>query len=730
MNDHPLTPFSTTSGHRWRFHRVGGCDLARIESADDLRHLRHLDQKLWAALACPARDVGIDEKTLTLIDTDGDGRIRVPEIISAVEWVCEALHDPAIIFGARDTLPLDAIRDTTLLQAARQILATLGTPDADRISLAEVADTARIFANTRFNGDGVIIPASAEDDPETARLIDTIIDTLGSVTDRSGSPGIDSEKVIAFYSELEAFDRWTRIAEENAAAILPLGDATAEAARLIDTLRVKIDDFFGRCRLANFDARSVQALNRQEDAFFEIAARDLSITSEELRDFPLAHVASGSSLPLDQGVNPGWSREITAFRDRVVRPLLGPDRRELTEADWRRICDTFEPFLQWQQQKRGHAVEPLGITRVRALLAGDGREKLAELIRRDLALEPTFNAIASLERLLRFSRDLYRLLRNFVSFVDFFDPERLAIFQAGTLYLDSRACKLVVRVRDPARHAALAGLSRAYLAYLDCIRPGSHETLQIVAAITAGDADNLTVGRNGVFYDSQGRDWDATITRIVENPISIRQAFWSPYKRLIRFVEEQLAKRAAAADAAAVEKLAHLAGQANASAAQPVARESRKIDVGTVAALGVAVSGFVATITAIISAILGLGPWIPVAVLGVMLLISGPSMLVAAFKLRQRNLGPILDANGWAINGRVRINIPFGRTLTETAKLPPGAERTFAPFQRRKTLPWGVLVLLAILAVLTLVHLDKTRRGHYFWQPPVENTQAPTETAP
>ena len=33
--------------------------------------------------------------------------------------------------------------------------------------------------------------------------------------------------------------------------------------------------------------------------------------------------------------------------------------------------------------------------------------------------------------------------------------------------------------------------------------------------ITNGDSDNLMVGRNGLFYDRKGRDWDATIAKIV-----------------------------------------------------------------------------------------------------------------------------------------------------------------------------------------------------------------------
>ncbi|HEX2861897.1 MAG TPA: hypothetical protein VHN79_09670, partial [Lacunisphaera sp.] len=113
--------------------------------------------------------------------------------------------------------------------------------------------------------------------------------------------------------------------------------------------------------------------------------------------------------------------------------------------------------------------------------------------------------------------------------------------------------------------------------------------MNLAACFTQGDSDYLFVGRHGVFYDRTGQDWDAVITSIVDNPISIRQAFWSPYKKFIRMIEEQVAKRAAAAEAASSSKLATAAeNTANADKAKPV-EAPKRIDVGTVAAMGVAV---------------------------------------------------------------------------------------------------------------------------------------------
>ncbi|BET65726.1 hypothetical protein ASA1KI_06440 [Opitutales bacterium ASA1] len=714
----PAVSSQTGSNHRWRFYRVGGLDLVRIETAEDLLNLDQLDQKLWTALACPVKGLEFDEKTLALIDTDGDGRVRAPEVVAAVKWAGSALTDPALLIKGGESLPVAALKDPALVATVREILAGLGKSDSATVSLADVGNTAAIFAATKFNGDGVVTAESAGSDATTASLVGEIVATQGGATDRSGKPGVDAGKLGAFYGELAAFDAWTKQAEADKAGILPLGDATGAGLAALEAVRTKIDDFFGRCRLAAFDARAIAALNRQESEFLELAAKDLSVTADEISNFPLARVEASKALPLVEGVNPAWVAAVDAFRTAVVAPLFGADKTSLTESEWAQLKGKFTAYKAWSGSKAGASVASLGIERVRAILAGDGRAKIDALIVEDLKLAPQFTGIATVEKLLRFNRDLVRLLHNFVAFTDFYSPDKLAVFQAGTLYLDSRSCELVVRVADGGKHAAMAGLSKAYLAYCNCTRPATGETMEIAAAFTNGDSDHLMVGRNGIFYDRKGRDWDATITKVIDNPISIRQAFWAPYKKFVRMLEEQAAKRAAAAEAASDAKMAN-AASATANADKAAKPEPKKFDVGTIAALGVAVSGIVAVLTAIIGGILGLTWWqIPLAVIGVLLAISGPSMIIAALKLRQRNLGPILDANGWAVNGRVKINIPFGTSLTDIAHLPAGAQRTLDdPFGEKKT-PWGLyLFLLALVAAAVWVRWDHNKKGgYYFWQ--------------
>ncbi len=66
------------TAHTWSFFRSGGLDQVSLTTSEDLLALDRLDQKLWVALSCPVKGLELDEKTLALIDSDGDGHIRVP----------------------------------------------------------------------------------------------------------------------------------------------------------------------------------------------------------------------------------------------------------------------------------------------------------------------------------------------------------------------------------------------------------------------------------------------------------------------------------------------------------------------------------------------------------------------------------------------------------------------------------------------------------------------------
>jgi hypothetical protein len=705
---------SGASARQWRFFRAGGFDQVKLDTGADLLALDQLDLKLWVALACPTSGVEFDKATLALIDTDKDGRVRAPELIAAVKWAGGLLKNPDDLLKGAPTLRVAAISDSTaegqvIVNFARRVL---GKTDTGEISLDEAAGAAATFAAKPFNGDG-IVPADSAADDLTKGVINDIIGCLGADTDASAKPGVSQAKVDQFFTEAAAYSDWWKKAEGNA-EVLPLGLSTAAAASAVKGAKAKVDDFFARCRLAAFDSRAVTALNREEKEYLALAAKDLTVTATEIAGFPLARVAAGAALPLVGGVNPAWVGVLTALRSNAVKPFLG-DKTALSEEEWEMLLGKLAPYQAWAEAKAGGAVDKLGPQRVRAILAGKAKETLTALIAKDKAEEPNAQAVVGLNRLVRYHRDLLRLCHNFVSFQDFYGRRQKAIFQAGTLYLDQRSCDLCLVVEDAGKHAAMAGLAGTYLAYCDCYRKGTGEKMQIVAAFTGGDSDNLMVGRNGIFFDRQGRDWDATITKIIDNPISIRQAFFAPYKKLVRMIEEQVAKRAAAADAAADAKMAATA-KATAGGEPPKPAEpppKQKIDTGTLAAIGLVLTTLLAALGGIFGKIAGLAWWqIPLAVLAIILLISTPSMVIAYLKLRRRNLGPILDANGWAINAKAKMNVPFGGSLTAVAALPPGSSRDLVDPFAEKRRPWGLYITLVVMVILGLCwYLGKLDRA-------------------
>jgi len=732
MTSNPVS----TANHRWKFIRTGGLDQVALETGTDLVNLEQLDQKLWVALSCPVKGLELDEKTLALIDHDGDGRIRVPELLAAIKWAAVRLKDAGALLNGSDSLPLDAINDQTpegkiLLASAHQIVTNLGKPDATAITIADSSDIKRIFAANPINGDGVIPPEAATDD-ETKALIADILACQGGTADHTGSLGVTAEHVEAFFKDLSAYLAWTE--QPVATGISVLGEGTADAFAALKAVRAKVDDYFARCRLAAFDARALAALNRSETDYLEFAAKDMKITSDEVSGFPLCTIVASKPLTLTEGVNPAWSAALNRFYQLVVTPVLGAAKNSLTEADWIGLNAHFSAYEKWTATKPAVACEKLGAVRARTIAASKGRETLAALIAKDKALEPEYKAVTDVDRLARYHRDLRALLHNFVNFVDFYSRDKWAVFQAGTLFLDSRSTELCIRVDGP---NPLAAMSKAYIAYCACTRAGC-TPMTIAACFTQGDSDYLFVGRHGVFYDRQGRDWDAVITSIVDNPVSIRQAFWSPYKKFIRFIEEQIAKRAAAAEADSHRKLESTAEMAVNSDKIKPAEVPKKFDLALITGIGVAVGSIATFLGVIITKFMDMPTWkMPMLFAALMLVISTPSMIIAWLKLRQRTVGPILEGNGWAVNGRVKINIPFGSALTDIAKLPPGAKRSLddpyedkeAKKHKRQTI---LLILLLVVAAAAIgIRVDHNQHGRYFWETkPADTSIVPAQTPP
>ncbi len=644
----------------WKFASVGGTVRVKLESGADICNLPQLDRKMWTVLSCPVQGLEFDAKTLQLIDANSDGKIRVDDVIATAQWLTRVVKDPDELLKESGSLSFDNFNtedpDGARLQAsARQILKNLKL-EKEEIGLEDTADNVKIFADTRFNGDGIITPASAEDEP-TAKLIETIAG-IASAQDRSGVSGITADHVEAFYTACADYAAWQ---EACTPEVLPFKDTTPAALAAVNAVMPKMADYFMRCKLIGFDVATAPAVDVSVDKIAAIEG-NLADAAAEIALQPLAKPTADGKLVL-KAVNPAWKGAI----DNMVS-LCGIEKASIDEAEWNALLAKFAPYIAWLDAKKGAEVEALGLDAVKAILKEDKKAVLLDLLAQDKAEEANALSIEEVDKLLRLNKHFYRFLNNYVVLADFYDPDRLAIFQAGRLYIDQRSTDLCVKVDGPAPE--ISSLSGMYILYCACTSEKLGKSFNIAAVLTDGDVDGLRVGKNAVFYDREGNDYTAKVTAIVDNPISVRQAFWAPYKKVARMVNDRIDKKAAEKNEKSMAGLTDATNTAADGKAPAVPFDIGKY-AGIFAAVGMAVGLIGAALAGVIAALKGITFWQFLLIVAVvMLLISGPSMFIAWRKLRKRDLGPLLNANGWAINAASLVNVKFGKTLTTLVKYP------------------------------------------------------------
>ena len=627
--------------YNWNYTYVGGVPRVKIATGSDIAHRAELDEKMWTVLSCPVKGLELDEKTLSYIDTNHDGHVHVSEVVATSKWLVAVLKDMNLLVPGTDEVRLDALDASTdegrqLLEAARRLLAAAGKADADRIALADSS---------------VCL--------ERAK----------------------AEKLAALKAERAALE----------AVEAPFGAQTEAVAAAYAALDAKVRDFFLRGRLAQFSAESREKLDVQAEQIESISRDNLTERTAEIAACPLARIGEAGVLPLDAVVNPAWTAQWDA-----VKTAFDAD---VTPETWEAVGARLKAYADYCAKQ-------------------DVKDS-------DVALDDESKSIELVDKLLHLTRDFFTLLRNFVTLSDFYTPGGKAIFQAGRLYIDQRACDFCVCVQDAGAMAAQAAASGMYLVFCQCTDRTRGLTMPIVAAITVGDTQNISVGKNGIFYDRQGHDWDACVTAIVDNPISIGQAAWSPYRKMAEFIEEKVRSMAASKESQLTEKAtasidakaetaaaataeAAAAGPKAAPAAQTGSGENaaaKSFDIakfaGIFAAIGMAIGFIGSFLTTLGSEFMKLLWWqMPLCILAIFLLISGPSMFIAWLKLRKRNISPILNANGWAVNASAKISIRFGNALSEQACFPLSAKmRGQDPFAD-KGLPWWQHLLWASALLL------------------------------
>ncbi len=312
-------------------------------------------------------------------------------------------------------------------------------------------------------------------------------------------------------------------------------------------------------------------------------------------------------------------------------------------------------------------VMPLGAEKLNKYLDERFRNGVKSLFARSAETAAVMNDTRQVEKLILYQANLLMLANNFVSFPHLYDPASRAVFEMGTLVMDGRRFNFSMKVADRAAHSEIARTGNMFVLYAE-IAPGVGEKYEIATAVTSGGKGNLCMGKRGVFEDVAGRESDARIVEIIENPISISEALVSPFRRLGR----ALTGKIEAITASSEKKLGAVISRTKTPAPAPTAGPNRGLLAGgllvggsvAIAALGSAFAYISKTLTDFYAWQISLG--IAIAILAVML----PTTIVAILKLRRRDISVILEGSGWAINARMRLTRRQSRFFTQRPRLP------------------------------------------------------------
>ena len=698
------------------FHKYGSYYHLRISSAEDLEYILTLADGRWMATSCPMFGLNMDPAFLRFLDADGNNRIISQEVREAIRWLLKRLRPSETWIAGQLSLPLQIINTDNpegkaLGEVARLVLKNLNLPEAVEISLEQVRNRQKIMAQANYNGDGVIPPEVVKD-PEAAQFTRDLVASYGGVPDASGLKGVDEALLNQFKKEANAYLQWYDQGvipdDEGETAIMPFGASTPKMFQAVAAVRDKVDQFFAQCALVRFDPRMAEKMDFREDELLMLDYKDRQAIMEHLRLAPLARPNPAGILPLDESINESYIGLINALRDQVVLPMFGETGAAITEAQWRQILTKFAPYEAWFKAKPSTSIEPLGVDKLSAYLNSPHDPAIRELIIEDKAVADEIQQLQNLEKLLLYHQWLFEFVNNYISFPHLFDPETTAIFEKGKLVLGGREFNFSIRVENRAAHAALSKNSGVYLLYLQVTGVKPEDALEIAVPVTRGSAKDFYVGKRGVFFTPIGRELDAQIVQIVENPISLLESIKEPFRRVSAMISGRVAQisatiqkesektiTAAPGDQQIIQKEMQNTQQsvsqpgAVATAAPPPipaqsSRPENQRNSGTARDLmigtGLLIAGLGTALKFMVDAAKQMTQprtlQVLVIMIGVFLTIAILASVVSALrKLRQRDLGVLLQASGWAINGRMRLIRPMARLFCRKTRIPKGAKK-------------------------------------------------------
>jgi len=651
------------------FRNYGGSYQLSIEKGEDLLNVLKLDEAHWAATSVPIEILNCDRKFLEYLDTDRNKRIRTDEVKEGISYILSHLQNPSVIDG-NDELNLSDLNTETengklLKNTAEIILANLGIEKKEKINLSQVRNLQKIMAKSVSNGDGVITSDATEDE-EISNLINLIIEKFGSKLDASGVAGIDKEIVSSFFIQCQEYLEWKekgKISEgKEKTEIMVFGQQTPALYEIYKQVEEKIEQYFLLSSLSQFDEETENLIKLSEEEVKNFNVEDRNEIIKKLEKLPIAPLNKELALDLEGITNILFKEKIKKFKENIINKIYS-ESDKLSIKQWEEIKKLFSNYKNWIENKKGEKVEVIGEETIKKFLSGKYKEKIEELIDKDIQVAPLIQSIKNLEKLILYKKYMIEFLNNFVSFSNVYNPEIVSLYEAGVLIIDGRKINLNILLKDINKHKKIASSSNIFIMYLNITGKENNQLqFQIASPVTSGEAGRINIGKRGIFIDRNGIEWDAEVIDIIKNPVGLIEAIKAPFIKIGENIKTQIEKITKTKQKKVKQSLVSPSS----------ASFARDIMVGGGVAIAAIGSSF-AYITKVLSQIKVLHILITIVVIAGIILI--PSLIMGLLKLRRRDLSILFEASGCAINVKMRLGTKLGKILTYIPDFPENSKK-------------------------------------------------------
>ena len=671
---------SKAKKQRVPFRLIGGSRQMLIAKGEDLRVIANMDVAHWAMTGTQTDSLVCNKDFLAAMDSDQNNRIRCDEVKAALNWIFARLKDLGGFERKSDSirladLNLDTAEGKTMYDAIQVALANLGCPDAKEISFSQISDHEKLVSAALQNGDGVIPPEPvAKDDPLAADCIRSIMKLTGSKKDLSGAEGIDKELLAKF--EKLAADYLVWIGEYDAAPekMLPYGEKTGALFNAMTAIAEKTDSFFRSAATLRFGNVSRGASDTL--AYDPLAPETVS---NFLEKSPIANPAETAELVRGSDtLNPLWREKVNAFFD-ALDAAEGSPVAKLDVDSWNALKAKLAPYGGWSSRKNTDIFDAFDRNLLRSYAEKNVYAVLYKLIENDVAVSTDLANCKEVRKLILFQQYMMDFLNNFVCLHNLFDPDLPSMIQVGKLVMDGRMFTLCTLVPNVAEHKKIVMESDICVMYLDVVRKtgADQKSMKIAVAVTSGHVRNIFIGKCGVFYTEDGAVWDAKIFDFVRQPVSVSEAIKEPFYKFAEFIQRQadklFATRSKQYESNVSNSIQAHAQPAGKPAPPPAAVPGAPGAGGPMMLLsgGLGIAALGSAFAFIASSLQGISFSTVMAVLlGIMLIFGGPIILISLIKLFNRNLSRFFEANGNAINMKMRLSLKMGRFFTFVPKVP------------------------------------------------------------